>query len=202
VAAAAVLILVVLNPWLLPPGVRYRFDKTLESRSEPLGEYGGVALEQDLDKSASTRVVIWKGGLQMVREHPVMGVGLTRFGQLIRNYAPLDRGRDAHNAYLITAAELGIPALLLFLAILAYLFWVSNRVYRRHPARFVRATALGLLGGLSGLLMANMFGSRANAIEVTGYAWILAALVARADFQLKAERRRSSRWPGCDRRRT
>jgi O-antigen ligase len=200
VAAVAVLILAVLNPWLLPPGVRYRFDKTVESRSEPLGEYGGVSLEEDLDKSSSDRILIWKGGLLMVREHPVMGVGLGRFGALIRNYAPLDRARDAHNAYLITAAEMGIPALLLFLAILAYLFWVSNRVYRRHPEPFVKATALGFLGGLSGLLMANMFGSRANAIEVTGFAWILAALIARADLELKSQRRRSSRSPGCDRR--
>ncbi len=198
VAAVAVILLAVLNPWLLPPGVRYRFDTTFQSSSEPLGEYGGVPLEEDLDKSSATRLVIWKGALEMIKDHPVVGVGLGRFGELITSYARLDQARDAHNAYLITAAEMGLPALMLFLTTLAYLLWISNRVYRRHPERFVRATALGLLGGLSGLLMANMFGSRINAPEVASYVWILAALMARADLEIKAGSRHPSRSHGFD----
>jgi O-antigen ligase len=192
-AAVVMLMLVVLNPWLLPSGIRYRFDTTFQSRSEPLGEYGRAPLEEDLDKSSATRLVIWRGAVEMIKAHPILGVGLGRFGELITNYARLDHARDAHNAYLITAAEMGLPALSLFLATLAYLVWVANRVYRRHPERFVRATALGLLGGLSGLAMANMFGSRINAPEVASYIWILAALIARADLELKARPRHPSR---------
>ena len=39
---------------------------------------------------------------------------------------------------------------------------------------------MGFLGGLSALLMANMFGSRLNSSEVAGFFWIMAALMARA----------------------
>ena len=202
VAAVAALGLATFNPWMLPAGVRYRFDATFQSHSEPLGQYGGVDVQEDLDKSSATRLVIWRGALEMIKAHPIVGVGLGRFGELITGYAELDRARDAHNAYLITAAEMGLPALTLFLATLVYLFWMSNQVYRRHPERFVRATALGFLGGLSGLLMANMFGSRVNATEVAGYVWVLAALMARADLDIKRQRRRSSSSRGFDRTQT
>ena len=193
VGAVALLALAALNPWLLPAGIRYRFGTTFQTQSEPLGEYGGVPLEEDLDKSSATRLVIWMGALQMVQAHPVLGVGLGRFSEMIVGYAELDRTRDAHNAYLITAAEMGVPALVLLLVTFGHFFWVANRVHRRHPDRFVRATALGFLAGLSGLLMANMFGSRVNATEVAGYVWVLAALMARVDLDLQRESRRSSR---------
>jgi O-antigen ligase len=184
-AAAAALALVAFNPWLLPDGIRYRLDTTFETRSEPLGEYGGVALEEDLDASSAGRLVIWRGALEMIKAHPFLGVGFGRFVDTIVDYAELDRPRDAHNAYLITAAELGLPGLLLLLVNLTLLFWIANKVYRRHPDRFVHATALGFLGGLSALLMANMFGSRLNSTEVASYVWILAALMARAEVELR-----------------
>jgi O-antigen ligase len=191
IAATAILVLVVLNPWLLPSGIRYRLDKTYEGDAKLLGE-GGSVTEENLDKSAETRLVIWRGGLEMVRDHPFVGVGLGQFASNITAYAELPRNRDAHNAYLIIAAEIGIPGLLLFLIAVASLFWVTRRVYRRHPDHFVRATALGYLGGLSALLMANMFGSRVNTMETAGYVWVLAALMARADLDLGKSRSRPS----------
>jgi O-antigen ligase len=184
-AAVAGLALAVLNPWLLPAGIRYRLETTFETRSEPLGEYGSAPLEEDLDQSSASRLVIWRGALDMIETNPLAGVGFGRFPALITSYANVRRSVDAHNAYLITAAELGLPGLFLLLVNFAVLFWVARRVYRRHPDRFVHATALGFLGGLSGLLMANMFGSRLNTTEVAGYVWILAALMARADVELR-----------------
>ena len=190
---AAALALAALNPWLLPAGVRYRIETTFQTRSEPLGEYGGVALQEDLDESSAGRLVIWRGALEMIKANPLAGVGFGRFPDTITDYADLDRSVDAHNAYLITAAELGLPGLLLLLANFTFLFWIASRVYRRHPDPFVHATALGFLGGLSALLMANMFGSRLNTTEVASYVWILAALMARSDVELKPFSSRPSR---------
>jgi putative inorganic carbon (hco3(-)) transporter len=184
VVAVAALALVALNPWMLPAGIRYRLDMTTGHRSEPLDEYNSVSVD-DLDASSAGRLVIWQGGLEMVKAHPFLGVGFGRFPELITSYVTVDLKtvRDAHNTYMITVAELGLPGLALLLTTLASLFWVGNSVLRCHPDPFVHATALGFLGGLSGLLLANMFGSRLNTTEVASYLWILAALLARADLE-------------------
>jgi O-antigen ligase len=188
--ATAGLVFVALNPWLLPAGIRYRLDTTFESKSSSIDDIENARVE-DLDASSAIRLLVWQGGLQMVRDSPVFGVGFGQFPYVITNYVSaqqLGDVRDAHNAYLITAAELGVPALLLLLVNFGLLFWLANRIYKRHPDPFVHATALGYLGGLSALLVANLFGSRLNTTEVAGYVWLLAGLMARADVGLSKDR--------------
>ena len=87
---------------------------------------------------------------------------------------------DAHNSYLIIAAEMGLPALLVFLWILAVVFVKTRWLYRYGRDPFFKAMALGWLGGLSGLLVANMFGSRLHSEEISSYFWILCGLMLRA----------------------
>lgn len=178
-----------LNPWILPEGIRYRLETTFKDQNQLASPYatGIEDLQQELDPSAGLRLVIWQGAMDMIKERPWLGVGLGRFQREIMEYAPLDRPRDAHNAYLITAAELGVPALAFFLITVLMMFRITRTVYRRHADPFIRTTALGFLGGLSGLLMANMFGSRMNTSEVSGYFWILAALMARAHLWTREE---------------
>jgi O-antigen ligase len=188
--ATGALVFVALNPWLLPAGIRYRLDTTFESKSSSIDDIENARVE-DLDASSAIRLLVWQGGLQMVRDSPVFGVGFGQFPYVITNYVSaqqLGDVRDAHNAYLITAAELGVPALLLLLLNFGLLFWLANRIYKRHPDPFVHATALGYLGGLSALLVANLFGSRLNTTEVAGYVWLLAGLMARADVGLSKDR--------------
>lgn len=189
VAAIAV---AVLNPVLLPPGIRYRIESTFSHPGETqlADVYVSENPEQELDKSAGMRLIIWTGAMEMIGEHKWFGVGISRFQVMIPQYTHLEQFIDAHNAYILTAAEFGIPALVLFLLIVLCLFGVTAAV-RRHSDPFIRSTALGFLAGLTGLLMANMFGSRLNSIEVSGYFWILAALMARASLWTTAERRQA-----------
>ena len=178
-----------LNPWMLPEGIRYRLESTFKDDTRLTDAYDVSNPEAHLDKSSSTRIFIWRGAMRMIQEEPWTGIGLGRFSENIIDFAPElgGKGIDAHNAYVITAAEFGLPALVFFLWVIAALFRVTSQVYRRHPDAFIRATAHGFLGGLSGLLLANMFGSRLNTSEVSGYFWILAALMARARLWTKAE---------------
>jgi O-antigen ligase len=184
VLAVAAIAFAALNPWVLPAGMRQRLGATFRSQPTLLTDDSPAALQNELDTSAATRIVIWNAALQMITDHPVFGVGFGRFQEVVVQYADLGSAKDAHNAYLITAAEMGLPALVLLLLSIATLFWVGRRVCRRSTDPFMRATALGFLGGLSALLMANMFGSRLNSTEVTSYLWLLAALMARADLRL------------------
>jgi O-antigen ligase len=178
-----------LNPFLLPPGIRYRLESTFRSNTQLVDPYSTDAVEGALDKSSAMRLLIWKAAGEIVQRHPWVGVGFGEFKNAIGFYSDEVKQIDAHNAYIIMAAELGIPALCFFILILGMLMWVTAQVYTHHPDPFIKATALGFLGGLSGLLMANMFGSRLNSVEVAGYFWILAGLMARAHAWVVAERK-------------
>ncbi len=69
------------------------------------------------------RIICWRTGLEMVRAHPVLGLGPERVGKEFLSYLPPDiplplpEGYYAHlhNVYLQYAAERGIPALLAIL---------------------------------------------------------------------------------------
>ena len=126
----------------------------------------------------------------MIADHPFWGLGYGTFTALIPYYAPELRGMrmDAHNSYLIIAAEMGIPALLIFLWILGVAIWKTHWLYRHAREPFHRAMALGYLAGLFALLVANMFGSRMHSEEMSGYFWILCGLIVRAiHFEKSAE---------------
>ncbi len=183
--AVLAVVFAVLNPWVLPEGIRYRMRTTFKPDTELVDPYNAGALEQQLDMSSAVRLTIWRGAMVMIQEHPWFGIGLGRFPYDIKNYLQQERWIDAHNAYIITAAEFGIPALIFLIVILLIVYRLTVIVYRHHPDPFIRTTALGFLGGLSGLFMANMFGSRLNTTEVSGYFWILAALMARAHLWVR-----------------
>ena len=144
-----------------------------------------------LDASAATRLKIWAGAVRMIADHPWVGVGYGAFPYIIGSYAGGTKGDDAHNSYLIIASEMGIPTLVVFLWILAVIFWKSRWLYRRSRDPFFKAMALGWLGGLSGLLVANMFGSRLHSEEISSYFWILCGLIMRAVWIERQTIRRS-----------
>ncbi|MBN1688129.1 MAG: O-antigen ligase family protein [Candidatus Omnitrophica bacterium] len=162
------------NPILLPAGIRYRMGQTYEKHT-----YGDEYSTENLEASSKNRVEVWKGALEMIAEHPFFGVGYGLFLPMIRFYWSGGTPIDAHNTYLIIGAEMGLPTLFIFLLIIAMAIWYSRKLYLISSDHFSRAVALGFLGGLFGLLMSNMFGSRLDSQEISGYFWILCALIMR-----------------------
>lgn len=184
--AVGMLIFCLVNPEVLPPGIRYRLGSTFSQ-----DQIYATGIEDVVDPSAKERIVIWKGAWEIIKDYPLFGVGYGIFGYALSLYAPEVGGFDAHNTYLIIAAEMGIPALLSFLLILGVLFIHTRRLYRISKDKFIKAMALGFLAGLAGLLVVNMFGSRMDSDEVSTYFWILAGLVFRALIIEKNDARRA-----------
>jgi len=98
------------------------------------------------------REVLWRGALAMIRARPVTGWGIgqypleqhryTQFGMEIREGGvPASLAENAHNFYLQTAAELGVPGLLLVLAVL-FSFLVAAVRHLPHMAPGIRRTLL------------------------------------------------------------
>lgn len=115
------------------------------------------------------RFEIWQTALQMIRAHPITGIGVNLF---VRNYAQYRLPGDTlvsaygHNHYLQMAAEIGLVGLATF----GWLLVRTGRVWGgllRHPEAWVRHASLGMGGGLIaflaiGLLESALYSSRTN----------------------------------------
>lgn len=109
--------------------VRAKFTDTWHAltAAEPAGE-----------DSSTSRMLVWKAAMALVREQPLAGTGTGDIkNELVRVYAergyqyPLERRLNAHSQFLQTAVALGIPAALLLLAGLLVPLWHALR-RRRH----------------------------------------------------------------------
>ncbi len=182
----ALALFAVANPILLPSGIRYRMGHTMKTGHSIEDE----DLEQNLEKSAATRLDIWKGAVQIIKEHPLWGVGYGAFPAYIPHYVERRIGEmDAHNSYLLIAAEMGIPTLVVFFMVLVMMVYYTHWLYRHTDDPTLKSVALGFLAGLGGLCVTNMFGSRMDAQEVSGYFWILGGLVMRGVLMVREELR-------------
>jgi putative inorganic carbon (hco3(-)) transporter len=71
------------------------------------------------EPSAAGRIEVWKAALPMIADHPLFGVGPGHFPAYSLQYNPDARqGRVVHNEFLETAAESGLPAVVLLLLIM------------------------------------------------------------------------------------
>lgn len=88
------------------------------------------------------RIVMWRTGLNMIAEHPVLGVGPERAGALFSEYQPDDVRElppgvygHLHNVYVHYAAERGIPAALIVLWLFGQVLVDMRRGLLALPAR-------------------------------------------------------------------
>lgn len=106
----------------------------------------------DADASSIERAEILRDGIELVRAHPLLGVGLAQFNQEIS--IPM----TAHNSYLLAAAELGVLGLVLWMGMLWMSMKVAIVVVREPPpgldpelSRFAEAFAVSLAAILAGV---------------------------------------------------
>ena len=188
---AMLLVLIVFvasNTWMLPAGIRFRMGQTVVKPS--VFDEEGAGIVESLEASAAHRVEIWRGAVEMIKDYPWWGVGYGEFPRFIGRYTQgLEEKRDAHNSYLLIAAEMGVPTLVVFLLVIIIAWWLSRRLYLRTRDLAMKGMALGVLAGIEGLLVVNMFGSRADDQTVASYFWILCGLVVRALLIEKDEAR-------------
>lgn len=151
--------------------------------------------EVDSEGSAESRYAIWGVANSIIADQPLTGVGFGAYPFAHAQYAtgadipPGARGpRDTHNTYLNVLAEVGIPGLLLFLAVIATAVWKAETV-RRVSDRVNPALGLQiwyLEAALAAYLVAAVFGSFAKLSFLYLHVAVLVALTLFA-AQLAAE---------------
>ena len=100
----------------------------MKSRADTIDEF-------KTESSAATRIEAWEAAINMVRAHPLTGVGLGSFGPAFPDYSTY-QPREAHNTFLQVAAESGAIAGLA----MTFLIFGSILALRRNSAR-LRARA-------------------------------------------------------------
>lgn len=132
--------------------------------------------------SVSSRVILWKTGLLMFKDHILFGVGngnyLARYLEYVTKYPDLYLGRDqftVHNSYIKMLAELGLIGGILFVLIYLTLVWITFRIYR--DSRSYKIIALGFLGFWGAYLFQNFLNNLMFIPQLNVFVWIISALL-------------------------
>ena len=90
-----------------------------------------------VDQAVAFRIIMGKAAVELTSTHPMFGVGLGHFSELSSGTQ-----NNAHNNFLQISAELGIPAVLLFV----FIAWFAVRASWREGERWgpARGVSLGL----------------------------------------------------------
>lgn len=124
-------------------------------------------LDLKKDPSNVERLYLWRVAEDMIRAHPVAGVGFKQWGEHVSEYTARYASEwtfseasfhHAHDVYLTVAAETGLVGLFLFLAFWLYLFSLTVRTASAFRSdSFVRALNLGASYVLINLLTGGLF---------------------------------------------
>lgn len=125
--------------------------------------------------STESRLEIWKTGMQVFLDHPLVGTGPGTFGEAHTRYQESEfqgwtgsrARRDAHNAFVRMAAETGLLGLLPFVVLFVVTYRMGMRDARRLEYRSAGNSELAqllraALVGLSAFLVSNLFNTFVN----------------------------------------
>lgn len=131
---------------LAPPMVRHRLRSLADTRA---------------DSSNQARLLMWRTGLRMIQQHPIVGVGPNGVAHYFNDYRPPGPVPVAwyghlHNNYLEIAAERGLPGMALFVAFLLALLRDQRRIAAQASGRY-RYLAEGAAAAVVAILIAGGF---------------------------------------------
>jgi len=134
------------------------------------------------DSSAKIRVPLMKVALRMIKDKPIIGVGFTNYELWSEDYA-FDYGvfsrktlsQIVHNSYLLLAAEIGLPGLVIYLVLIGKVLKAAAMGYRS-KIPIIRNVSIGILWGLVAVLLEFLTGPDYMVHEVLNMFWILSGI--------------------------
>ena len=146
--------------------------------------------EMGSDKSSLQRLAYWEYGLQVMQDHPVLGIGYYNWLDYVNFMEPggIGPGQEVelpHNIFIQAGAELGYTGLVSLLSIIVTIL-LLNRSTRKLSVdrnRFLFYLAYGLDAGFIGLLAGAMFVS----VLYYPFLWVQFAITAAVHSVAKNE---------------
>jgi len=106
------------------------------------------------------RLELLRGGAEIFKEHPVIGVGTMDLAEVYREHMPAGAvyvHGHMHNDFLQIAVEMGIVGLVAFVVLLVSFFWLMARNLRLDLAPGERAFVVGSIAALAGFIVNGFF---------------------------------------------
>jgi putative inorganic carbon (HCO3(-)) transporter len=145
------------------------------------------------DKTSQQRLLYWKRGMDMLADHPGLGIGFFNFPLAFRTLYPQDMlyefSQLPHNIFIQVGSELGYSGLLSYTGIIVLAFRSTRRTARlRNAVKQSDHLFIDLCGALNisfiGFLLAGQFVS----VVYYPFMWIHIALVVSLENVLSAPR--------------
>lgn len=140
------------------------------------------------------RIAAWKRALEIARDHPILGVGPDAFIAAYGHYLETDKftgeisreefggmWQTAHNSFLLVLVELGVPGLLIFLAIITKAFLNFQKIIAKLANQDiynnVRIQATTLKMALFGFLVCAFFLSQSYNVLLYVFYFLSGAMI-------------------------
>jgi putative inorganic carbon (HCO3(-)) transporter len=127
-----------------------------------------------MNESAEVRAHIWNDAMEVVKTHPIFGIGVDQLRRTTKFTYDMSHG---HNQFLHTAAELGIPGLIAYLAILIGIFRMAAEVQESSLPEWMRLTSRGLGTGLFAFTLFGMVDAIPLGAKPGIFFWISLAMI-------------------------
>jgi len=168
---SVLLVLAVLAPFFLPNSVK-QWAKEVD--------YNPVRFMCNDD-----RIAIFRNSVNMIKAHPIIGVGANTFMKNYKQYKENPEYRGivtsdyiyAHNNFLHMAAEIGFLGLFIFLWLLFNLFKEAAKIYRCLQEPFLKELSLALIACLIAFLINGLTESSLYYSRVAIIFWYLIGLL-------------------------
>jgi len=165
---ALAIIFVMVFPQIIPDSITARMGNLVGGEAATMS----APEEENLDKSSSTRIDMWKGAMRMMAESPLLGKGFKSFPLLKDQYVDGEHEEDdPHSMYMYLGSQMGVPALLLFIFLIFHMFKLGRFHSRNKHDQFIRAAGIGGAAAAVCYGVVCIFGSRAVALNFTIYFW-------------------------------
>jgi putative inorganic carbon (hco3(-)) transporter len=165
------------------------------------GEDGGFFTqepeeEEKVEDNATTsravvsRVTLWKTGWVMMKENPILGVGignyLVRYKDYVTKYPELYIGHDqysVHNSYLKVGSETGFIGLAAFLIIYIIYYVYLLRLYFSAANRLSKVIVIGLIAGSATFMVQNLSNNLIFIPQLNTIFWLVSGLAIAFVYQ-------------------
>ncbi|WP_349276419.1 O-antigen ligase family protein [Polaromonas hydrogenivorans] len=143
--------IVVLLPFLLALGLFFSSTKVRDRLTKVETEVQSYSTQAEPVTSSGVRLNLWRRAIQSIGQHPLAGSGVGswsgEFNRLQRAQNPahidIDSNGNPHQEYLLWGVQLGIPGILLFLALLLSVLRDTLKMDRPY-SRAAQSTLLAL----------------------------------------------------------
>lgn len=129
---------------------------------------------KDKDMLSNTgRLPVWQGTLQMIKNHPILGIGVGTYMSNYHTYFKNTPAPYAHNSYLQIWAESGIFSLISFLCFLFLLMHKGVMAFKKYQNTLV----LGLTCGIFGFLIHSFVDVDFYSLQLSALFWLGAGML-------------------------